>query len=73
LEAADRLIDSISKRFFILSNHPYLGRARDDDFGEGTRSLATGEYVIVYAVEGTEVFILRVIHGRRDLETVFGG
>jgi hypothetical protein len=30
-----------------------------------------GEYVIVYSVEGADVFILRVVNGRRDLETLF--
>ena len=30
-----------------------------------------GEYVIVYCVENKEVLILRVVHGRRDLEALF--
>jgi len=29
------------------------------------------EYVIVYSVEGEDVLILRVVHGRRDFETLF--
>jgi len=36
------------------------------------RSFTVGEYVIVYAVEGDDVFILRVVHGRRDIEELFG-
>jgi plasmid stabilization system protein ParE len=35
------------------------------------RSLAVSEYVIVYTVEHDAVHILRVVHGRRDLESIF--
>ncbi len=65
-------IDSITDRFFLLSSHPYLGRARDDDFGAGSRSFPVGEYVIVYCVEDDDALILRVAHGRRDIEALFG-
>ena len=71
MEAANRLIDSITDRFLFLSSFPYMGRARDRDFGIGTRSFSVGEFVIVYCVEGEDVFILRVVHGRRDFETLF--
>jgi plasmid stabilization system protein ParE len=55
----------------MLAGFPHVGRARDDDFGPGSRSVAVGEYVIVYCVENVEVLILRVVHGRRDLEALF--
>jgi toxin ParE1/3/4 len=70
-DLATRLIDSITDQFLLLSRHPYLGRARDNDFGVGSRSLAVGEYVIVYCVENDSISILRVVHGRRDLESLF--
>src|SRR5450755_2762670 len=72
IEIANRLIDTITDRFFMLSGFPYIGRARDEDFGPGCRSVIVGEYVIVYCVENGDVLILRVAHGRRDLETLFG-
>ena len=31
-----------------------------------------GEYVIVYCIEDEDVLILRVAHGRRDIEALFG-
>jgi len=71
VEIAEHLIDSITDRFFLLTTFPYLGRARDDDFGAGCRSFAVGEYVIVYSVEADDVLILRVAHGRRDIEALF--
>jgi toxin ParE1/3/4 len=72
VEVADRSIDSITARFFLLSNHPYVGRARDEDFGVSSRSFTVGEYVIVYSVDHEDVLILRVAHGRRDIEALFG-
>jgi plasmid stabilization system protein ParE len=37
----------------------------------GSRSFAVGEYVIVYCVDNDNVLILRVAHGRRDLDALF--
>jgi toxin ParE1/3/4 len=72
IEIANKLIDSITDQFFLLASYPRLGRARDDDFGAGSRSLAVGEYVVVYCIEDEYVLILRVVHGRRDIESLFG-
>jgi len=72
IEIADRLIDTITDRCVALGKFPYIGRSRDEDFGPGCRSLAVGEYVIVYCVENGDVLILRIVHGRRDLERLFG-
>ena len=71
IEIANRLIDTLTNRFFMLAGFPYVGPARDEDFGPGCRSVAVGEYVIVYSVEDVEVLILRIMHGRRDLEALF--
>jgi toxin ParE1/3/4 len=72
IEVADGLIESIGARFLLLARYPHLGRRRDAEFGPGTRSFAVGNYVIVYAIEGDDVLILRVVHGRRNLEALFG-
>jgi toxin ParE1/3/4 len=72
VEIANHLVDSITDRFFLLAGFPYMGRERENDFGPGSRSFAIGEYVIVYCVEAQDVLILRVAHGRRDIEALFG-
>ena len=72
MDVATRLIDAIASRFLSLARFPYLGRARDEDFGAGMRTAFVGEYVILYSVDGQDVSILRVVHGRRDLEALFG-
>ena len=50
LERADRLIKSITDRFYMLSGNPRMGRARDD-LRPGLRSFPVGQYVIVYRIE----------------------
>ena len=71
IEIADRLIDSITDRFFLLGDHPYVGRLRDD-LRPGLRSFPVGQYVIIYRIDGEDVLILHVMHGRRNIEATFG-
>ena len=72
IEIANRLIDCITDRFITLASFPYIGRSREEDFGPGYRSLVVGEYVILYCVENEGALILRVVHGHRQLEALFG-
>ena len=70
IEIADRLIDSITERFYLLACHPHIGRPRDEDLRPGLRSFPAGEYVIIYRVEEQDVRILHVFRGSRDIETL---
>jgi toxin ParE1/3/4 len=67
---ADRLIDAITERLWLLAEHPRIGRARDD-LGVGARIFPVGNYVIVYDVNGNDISVLRIVHGRRDLGSLF--
>ena len=69
---ADRKIIAITDRFYLLSRHPKIGRTRDDELGQGTRSFPVDDYIIVYDLIGEDVRILRVAHGRRNLVALFG-
>jgi toxin ParE1/3/4 len=71
MDVATRLVASITDRFCFLAGFPHAGRSRARDFGAGMRSFPVGEYVIVYSVEDGHVFILRVVHGRRDFDRLF--
>jgi len=71
VETADRVVDSITDGFFLLSVYPHLGRRRDQDLRPGLRSFPVGEYVIIYRVEAEDVLILHIIRGSRDIETLF--
>jgi toxin ParE1/3/4 len=69
VEIADRLIDSITERFFLLGRHPHVGRARDADLRPGLRSFPVGRYIILYRVaEDDAVEILHVFPAARDIE-----
>jgi toxin ParE1/3/4 len=72
LDIADRLIGSITDRFFLLAGHPHLGRARDEDLRPGLRTFPVGEYVIFYRIEDEGVVILRVLRGSRNIAALFG-
>ncbi len=72
IEIADSVVDSITERFFLLANHPYLGRRRDEDLRPGLRTFSVHEYVIIYRIEDDDVLILHVAHGRRNIEALFG-
>jgi toxin ParE1/3/4 len=71
LEPAEKLIDTITRRFSLLAAYPFIGRDREADLGACRRSYSIGNYTIFYRVEGEDVCILRVIHGRRDIQTMF--
>jgi toxin ParE1/3/4 len=68
IDIADRVIDSISERFFLLARYPHMGRPRDDDLRPGLRSFPVGRYVIIYRVESEGVQILHIVAAARDIE-----
>jgi len=68
IEAANRLIDAISERFFLLGQYPQIGRRRDHDLRANLRSFPVGEYVIVHRVDDGDAIILHVMRGSRDIE-----
>jgi len=65
--AADRVIDAITERFYLLGQHPRAGRSRAHDLRPGLRSFPVGEYLIIYALSGEDAVILYVFPGRRDI------
>ncbi|HEY9834602.1 MAG TPA: type II toxin-antitoxin system RelE/ParE family toxin [Stenomitos sp.] len=69
-QAADALIDEIIQRFPKLAAFPDMGRKRDDLL-EGLHCFPVKSYVLFYrrTQEGIEIF--RILHGRRDIESVF--
>ena len=70
-ETAKRVVHSITKRFSLLGKYPHIGRTRDD-LRRGLRSLAVGSFVIIYRIDGDDVLILHVLHGRRDIQNLLG-
>jgi toxin ParE1/3/4 len=72
VEAANRLIDALVERCWMLGRQPQIGRPRDQDLRPGLRSFPVGEYVIVYRLEGREVLVLHGVRGSRDVLKLLG-
>jgi toxin ParE1/3/4 len=69
-EAADNLIDEIYERCKLLADSPRAGRLRPE-LAPSLRSFAVGSYVIFYRESATGIEVARVLHGRRDIPSVF--
>jgi toxin ParE1/3/4 len=70
LENADGVLQVIQKKFKMLVQFPSSGRTREE-LGEGLRSFPARDYMIFYRIGEAQVEIVRVIHGRRDIESIF--
>ena len=70
-EAADRLLDQIYEKRQFLANSPKAGRQRSE-LDPSLRSFAAGNYVIFYRESPSGIEIARVLHGRRDIPSLFG-
>lgn len=68
VDIANRVVDAITDRFWLLGQYPRMGRPRDADLRPGLRSFPVGEYVIIYRIEDGEAFILRIMRGSQDVE-----
>jgi len=67
---ATRLLRRIDATCRLLAEQPGLG-ARRDHIREGMRLWTVGVYLILYQSRGVNVEIVRIVHGRRDLNRIF--
>ena len=67
MRAADALLNRIEAAFDMLADTPFAGRARND-LRDSLRSFPVGNYIIFYVPVPDGVEVLRVMHGRRDIE-----
>jgi toxin ParE1/3/4 len=65
--AAVRLVDTLERRWDLLTLHPFSGAPRDD-MAPGIRHLVVGDYLTLYRVRGEAIEIVRVLHGHRNIE-----
>ena len=69
--AAGRLMTRLTANFRSLAANPFLGRERPD-LGPDLRSFPVeNNYIIIYSLSGAGIEIIRVLHGSRDLPTLF--
>jgi toxin ParE1/3/4 len=71
IDTANRIIDNITDRFWLLARNPYMGRQRDD-LAPGLRSFPTGDYIIIHRIQSDGVVLISfVFHGSQDIESFF--
>lgn len=70
IEAAERLKDRFKKCWTAASENPGIGRKRDQ-WLPGLRSVREGNYMIIYRQIAVGVEIVRILHGARDIESLF--
>ncbi|MFP5461691.1 MAG: type II toxin-antitoxin system RelE/ParE family toxin [Gammaproteobacteria bacterium] len=68
--AADRWIDRLDAAFNLLATQPLMGRTRPE-LATGVRSFPFGRYVIFYAPADDGIDVVRVLHGSRDIDSIF--
>lgn len=68
--AADRFVGELFDLFQLLGQNPEIGQLRSD-LRPDLRSISQGNYVIFFypAKDGAE--IVGVVHGARDVDTMF--
>jgi toxin ParE1/3/4 len=67
---ADGVVKRISDACLLLEDHPFAGRSRGE-LRPQLRSVAATPHVIFYRVASDVVEIVRVLHGRRDVNEIF--
>jgi toxin ParE1/3/4 len=68
--AADNIVREINSACRLIENHPFGGRARDE-VRPGLRSISARSYIVFYRVRDSTAEIVRILHGRRDLDEIF--
>jgi len=69
MDAADALLDRVAEVCRRLAEWPDLGRERPE-LGRDIRSFPVETHVVYYRVR-SDVEVVRVLHGRRDVDAVF--
>lgn len=70
LPVADRTTRKIRLTCERLRRWPFSGRDRSEVF-PGIRSVVSNPHVIFYRIGSPDIEIVRVLHGRRDIEAIF--
>jgi toxin ParE1/3/4 len=70
VEAADRLVDAVLATAEKIAEWPEMGRQRPELLA-GLWSFPVGRLLIFYRIRESAVEVVRVVHGRRDLDSLF--
>ncbi len=67
---ADKVLREIQSVVSMICEFPLAGRSRDE-LRLGLRSIATGLQIVFYRPINNQLQIVRIIDGRRDVESIF--
>jgi toxin ParE1/3/4 len=70
LEIADRVVDNITDRFWLLGQHPDAGKAAST-IAAGVKCFPAGKYLIYYRKVRRGTDILHIFHGAQDQKRSF--
>jgi toxin ParE1/3/4 len=70
VSAARRILNRFDELFDQLSHNPEMGERRDD-LAVRARTFSVGNYVVVFRTITNGVEIIRVVHGARDIDSLF--
>jgi toxin ParE1/3/4 len=70
LEAADRVVDRITERFWLLGEHPNAGKPARE-IAASVKCFPAGKYLIYYRKTPRGTDILHIFHGARDQRSAF--
>lgn len=70
IRAADRILDRIEQRCAEFAHRPNLARERSE-LGRDLRSFVVRPYVVFFRIAESGIEVLRIVHGHRDLPTLF--
>jgi toxin ParE1/3/4 len=63
---AKKVVQDIMNRTSILEEHPMIGRKAPEIDDENIREIFAYSYRILYEIKPENVYIIGIIHGRRD-------
>jgi toxin ParE1/3/4 len=68
--SASNLFDAIRQKFKLLANFPNMGKSYEQ-VRPNLRVFLVGDYIIFYYPHDRGIFILRIVSGYRNLDTLF--
>ena len=69
LETADRVVDRITERFWLLGEHPKAGKPAG--IAAGVKCFPAGKYLTYYRKTHHGTDILHIFHGARNQRSAF--
>src|SRR5438876_1208469 len=71
-QGANNITNRLKLAMKSIAKQPGIGHTRADVSEPGARFYSVGNYVIAYEHVGSALIVLRIVHGARDFQKLFG-